>query len=92
MSGKTAIEWTETVWNPVRGCTRVSEGCRHCYAERHALRFSGPGQPYEGLVHKVGGEPRRGLDDLGDLAERSDNLLEIDRIECRDPLAHPVEQ
>ena len=58
MSGKTAIEWTETVWNPVRGCTRVSEGCRHCYAERHALRFSGPGQPYEGLVHKVGGEPR----------------------------------
>ena len=44
------IAWTDTTWNPIRGCTRVSEGCRHCYAERVAGRFSGPGQPYEGLV------------------------------------------
>ena len=35
------IEWTESTWNPVRGCTRVSEGCRFCYAERIAARFSG---------------------------------------------------
>lgn len=48
--GDSSIEWTDKTWNPVRGCTRVSEGCRHCYAERVAARFSGPGQPYEGLV------------------------------------------
>lgn len=38
---KTKIEWTEHVWNPTRGCSRVSEGCRNCYAERMAARFSG---------------------------------------------------
>ena len=38
MSGKTKIEWATHVWNPVRGCTRVSEGCRNCYAERMAAR------------------------------------------------------
>lgn len=47
---ETSIEWTDKVWNPVRGCSRVSEGCRNCYAERMAVRFSGPGQPYEGLA------------------------------------------
>lgn len=56
--GDTTIEWTDKTWNPLRGCRRVSEGCRHCYAERMALRFSGPGQPYEGLVRKVGNEAR----------------------------------
>jgi protein gp37 len=50
MSDDTGISWTNATWNPIRGCTRVSEGCRHCYAERVAARFSGPGQPYEGLV------------------------------------------
>ena len=50
MSAKTGIEWTDATWNPVRGCSRVSEGCRNCYAEKVAYRFSGPGQPYEGLV------------------------------------------
>ena len=40
--GKTKISWTEMTWNPVRGCSRVSEGCRHCYAERMAARFSVP--------------------------------------------------
>ena len=53
------IEWTEATWNPLRGCTRVSEGCRFCYAERVADRFSGPGQPYEGLTtHGKDGQPR----------------------------------
>lgn len=50
MSDDTGIEWTDATWNPIRGCSRVSEGCRHCYAERVAARFSGPGQPYEGLA------------------------------------------
>jgi protein gp37 len=50
MSNKTGISWTDATWNPVRGCSRVSEGCRNCYAERVAARFSGTGQPYEGLA------------------------------------------
>jgi protein gp37 len=50
MSDKTKIEWTDATWNPIRGCSRVSEGCRNCYAERTAARFSGPGQPYEGVA------------------------------------------
>jgi len=50
MSDKSKIEWTDATWNPVRGCEKVSPGCRGCYAIRTALRFSGPGQPYEGLV------------------------------------------
>lgn len=50
MSDDTKISWTDATWNPIRGCTRVSEGCRHCYAERMAGRFSGAGQPYEGLA------------------------------------------
>jgi protein gp37 len=50
---KTGISWTDATWNPVRGCSRVSEGCRHCYAETVAARFSGPGQPYEGLADRT---------------------------------------
>ncbi len=50
MSDTTSIQWTDATWNPIRGCSRVSEGCRHCYAETVAYRFSGPGQPYEGLL------------------------------------------
>lgn len=58
MSDKSAIEWTDATWNPVRGCSRVSEGCRNCYAERVAARFSGPGMAYEGLAIMRNGEPR----------------------------------
>lgn len=39
MAGSSNIEWTEATWNPVTGCTKVSEGCRHCYAERMAKRL-----------------------------------------------------
>lgn len=39
--GKTAIEWCDKVWNPITGCTKISEGCRNCYAERVAKRFWG---------------------------------------------------
>ena len=48
MSDRSAIEWTEATWNPMTGCTKVSPGCAHCYAETFAERFRGvPGHPYE---------------------------------------------
>jgi protein gp37 len=41
------IEWTDATWNPVRGCTKISPGCKHCYAETFAERFRGvKGHPY----------------------------------------------
>jgi len=54
----TKIEWTDDTWNPIRGCSRVSEGCRNCYAEKTAYRYSGPGLPYEGLV-RIGADGAR---------------------------------
>ena len=51
---KTAIEWTDESWNPLRGCSRVSAGCQNCYAEKFAFRFKSDGQPYEGLIAKGG--------------------------------------
>jgi protein gp37 len=48
MSDGSAIEWTDATWNPVRGCTKVSPGCKHCYAETLAERFRGvPDHPFE---------------------------------------------
>ena len=48
MSAKSSIEWTDGTWNPVRGCTKISPGCKHCYAETFAERFRGvKGHPYE---------------------------------------------
>jgi protein gp37 len=48
MSDKSKIEWTDATWNPVRGCTKISPGCTHCYAATFAERFRGvPGHPYE---------------------------------------------
>jgi protein gp37 len=48
MSLNSAIEWTDATWNPVRGCTKISPGCKHCYAETFAERFRGVlGHPYE---------------------------------------------
>ena len=48
MSLKSAIEWTNSTWNPVTGCTKVSAGCDHCYAERFSERFRGvKGHPFE---------------------------------------------
>lgn len=38
---KSSIEWTESTWNPVTGCTKISRGCKHCYAERMAKRLLG---------------------------------------------------
>jgi protein gp37 len=69
--GKTAIEWTDETWNPIRGCSRISPGCggggsfsgTHgeqggCYAEGIAARFSGEGQPFHGFAEMVDGQPR----------------------------------
>lgn len=62
--GDTKIEWVAgedgtpgKSWNPIRGCTRVSAGCKHCYAERMATRFSQPGMPFYGIAQMQAGEP-----------------------------------
>ena len=44
MATKSSIEWTESTWNPVTGCSKVSPGCKHCYAERMAKRLHSMGQ------------------------------------------------
>jgi protein gp37 len=65
MSLLSKIEWTDTTWNPLRGCTKISPGCKHCYAERFAERFRGvKGHPFEQgfdllLVPTKLGEPLR---------------------------------
>lgn len=67
MSLNSSIEWTDSTWNPVRGCAKVSPGCKHCYAERFAERFRGVnGHPFERgfdlrLVPSKLGEPLRWL-------------------------------
>lgn len=55
MATNSTIEWTETTWNPVVGCTKVSEGCRNCYAERMAKRLAAMA---EGAVER-GEDPGR---------------------------------
>lgn len=57
----TSIEWTQNPdgtpgrsWNPLRGCSRISPGCMHCYAESIARRFSGPDRPFHGLIDHRG--------------------------------------
>jgi protein gp37 len=63
LSDNSKIEWTDATWNPVRGCTKISPGCKHCYAETFAERFRGvKGHPYEQgfdlrLVPEKLGEP-----------------------------------
>lgn len=48
MSDRSTIEWTDASWNPIRGCTKISPGCKHCYAGTFAERFRGvPGHPFE---------------------------------------------
>jgi protein gp37 len=65
MSASSKIEWTDSTWNPVRGCTKISPGCKHCYAETFAERFRGvKGHPFEfgfdiRLVPEKLGEPIR---------------------------------
>jgi protein gp37 len=48
MAEHSTIEWTDATWNPVRGCSKISPGCKHCYAQTFAERFRGVlGHPYE---------------------------------------------
>ncbi len=48
LSQNSSIEWTNATWNPITGCTKISPGCKNCYAETFAERFRGvPGHPYE---------------------------------------------
>lgn len=58
MARHSNIEWTDSTWNPFLGCSRVSEGCRLCYAERFAARFSKPGQHWAGYAASRHGEAR----------------------------------
>lgn len=65
MGTKSNIEWTELTWNPVTGCTKVSQGCKHCYAERMAKRLHAMGSArYENgfhptLHHDLVDQPRK---------------------------------
>jgi protein gp37 len=45
MANRSRIEWTESTWNPITGCTKISPGCKHCYAERMARRLQAMGNP-----------------------------------------------
>ena len=77
MANKTKIEWTDFNWNFLRGCSRVSEGCRNCYAEGIAARFSGYDDkgkelPYFGLAQMVNGKPRW----TGEISFHEDVLLQ----------------
>ncbi len=55
--GKTSISWCTKVFNPVRGCSLVSDGCTNCYAQRQAHRFNFPDGPYEGLTRMTSSGP-----------------------------------
>jgi protein gp37 len=52
MGDRTKIQWADASWNPIRGCSRVSEGCRNCYAAAMAARFASKGMPYDGLAFR----------------------------------------
>ena len=78
MSLLSKIEWTDATWNPVRGCTKISPGCKHCYAERFAERFRGvEGHPFEQGFdlrwcrrNSLNPAVERAADDLRELHER----------------------
>ncbi len=57
MAQTSSIEWTEATWNPVTGCTKISPGCKNCYAERMAKRLKAMGQPRYGNAFKVTLQP-----------------------------------
>jgi protein gp37 len=71
MTQKSRIEWTEQTWNPVTGCTKVSPGCKHCYAERMALRLQVMAAP----GYARGFEPTLHADRLGQPLERKKPTL-----------------
>src|SRR4030043_1178415 len=58
MAQKSKIEWTQATWNPVTGCSKISIGCQHCYAERIALRLMAAGSPNYSKGFRVTIHPR----------------------------------
>src|SRR5438045_2395776 len=85
MSDNSKIEWTDATWNPVRGCSKVSPGCLHCYAETFAERFRGvPGHPFE-----FGFDLRLVPEDLGKLDLRGINWIIVGGESG--PRARPIE-
>lgn len=58
MAHKTPIEWTESTWNPVTGCTKISDGCKNCYAEKMANRLKAMGQPNYANGFELTTQPR----------------------------------
>ena len=99
MSTQSRIEWTDATWNPVRGCSKISPGCAHCYAETFAERFRGvKGHPYEQgfdlrLVPEKLMEPFRWkkpsmifVNSMSDLFHESvpeEYIAEVARVMCR---------
>jgi protein gp37 len=99
MSAQSTIEWTDATWNPVRGCTKISPGCAHCYAEVFAERFRGvEGHPYERgfelrVVPEKLAEPFRwkkpsmifvnSMSDLFHEGVSDDYIIEVARVMCR---------
>ena len=77
MSDRSAIEWTDATWNAVRGCTKVSPGCKFCYAEAFSERFRGvPGHPFEqGFDLRLVPEK---LEQTAALATPSEDLRQLD--------------
>lgn len=93
MAMQTGIEWTDATWNPASGCTKVSPGCDHCYAERFSERFRGiVGHPFEGgfdltlRPHKLDEplkwrRPRRVfVDSMSDLFHKDIPVAFVDRV------------
>jgi len=78
------IQWTDVTWNPVRGCSRVSEGCRNCYAERMAARFCGEGKPFAGFAKGVA--PRDSLDRSGGRRRGWTGRVELIESKLAEPL------
>jgi len=58
MAENSKIEWTHSTWNPVTGCTKISAGCKNCYAERIALRLKAMGNPSYTRGFRVTVHPR----------------------------------
>jgi protein gp37 len=77
--GDTKIQWSDKVWNPIRGCSRISTGCENCYAERTAARFIEPNHPRTGRPMTFAGFATRGPNGprwTGKLALVEDKLAE----------------
>lgn len=72
MGSKTSIEWTDATWNPVRGCSRVSQGCVNCYAETIAARFSDEGAAF----HLYADRSKSGSKWTGKVALVAEHLLD----------------